>query len=82
MVQTQYVRRSIESAYRGKILANDGTVLVGQADAWNLFAEPKIVEEDIEISRSLAPILVNDGFDTKKVIDEEFRIKEILSRIF
>ena len=76
--QPQHVRKSIESAYRGKILSSDGTILVGQADSWNLFAEPYLIEDVNKAARSLADVLVEDRHDSIAVKAEEDRIAGLI----
>lgn len=77
--QPQHERRSTESAYRGKILSSDGSIIVGQADSWNLYAEPRLIDNASEISYKLAKILVEDESDSLSVKNEEERIKSLLS---
>ncbi len=77
--QTQHERKSVESAYRGKILSSDNSILVGQADSWNLFAEPPLIKDTRRISSGLALILAEDKLDSKSVKTEEERINALIS---
>lgn len=77
--QPQHIRKSVEAAYRGKILASDGSILVGQADSWNLFAEPINIDNGEGLAKDLAPLLVEDANDSKAVREEEQRIKDAIS---
>lgn len=76
--QPQHVRKSIESAYRGKIMSSDGTILVGQADSWNLFAEPYLIEDINKAARNLSEILVSDKYESEIRKNEEERIAGLI----
>ena len=78
-VRPQHEKKSIEVAYRGKILASDGTVLVGQADSWNLFAEPKRMINSNSDAEKLSQLLVEDVYDTKMLGEEVRRIESLVS---
>ncbi len=77
--QPQHERRSIESAYRGRILSSDNTILVGQADSWNLFAEPFLIDDTGKTAYGLAKVLIRDRSDSKAVYDEEERIRVLIN---
>ncbi len=75
----QHQRRSIQTSYRGKILASDGSILVGQADSWTLFAEPKLITDPTTIARRLAPLLTDIRGNNLLASSEEVKIKSLLA---
>ena len=79
MVRPQYERNVVESAGRGRIFTENGSILVGRADSWNLFAEPKRIDHPKETSSMLAELLAQDADDRKTITEEGFRIHSLIS---
>ena len=79
LVAPQHERKSVETAYRGKILASDGSILVGSADSWNLFAEPYKIKNPDVVAEKLAPLLITDKYDSKALSEEKNTLNTILT---
>ena len=79
MVRPQYERNVVESAGRGRIFSANGSILVGQADSWNLFAEPKRIDDPKETSSVLAELLAEEAGDRKMIKEEGLRIYSLIS---
>src|SRR3972149_9684317 len=79
LASPQRVSKNIETSYRGKILASDGSIIVGQADSWNVFAEPQIIDNPEFVSKLLAQNLVSDKFDSITLKNEIQRIYSLIS---
>lgn len=72
---------NILSAPRGNILAADGTWLVARKQDWQVFATPKEFKKKIsEIATLLAPFFVDDDKDQNLLLNEENRLKTVLSK--
>ena len=83
----QYASGETISAFRGDILASDGTWLVASSEAWLVYASlPKIEEESKKIAEKLAPFFVekennnNKGEYQEKLLIEIDRLEVLLSR--
>lgn len=82
----QYKGSKKTTASRGNIYANDGTWLAVMRTNWLLFAEiPKINKPSKEIANLLAPIFVEDNFESRDeykaaLLNEVDRIQSLLDR--
>lgn len=58
--ESQYRRTVTHVGQRGKIMTNDGYILVNNAPVYRLFAEPHVLKKTpLEVSHSIAPLLVD-----------------------
>ncbi|MBU0570024.1 penicillin-binding protein 2 [Patescibacteria group bacterium] len=82
----QYASGETISAFRGDILASDGTWLAASSEAWLVYASlPKIEDEPKKIAEELAPFFVEKENDNKEEYQEKLlieidRLESMLSR--
>lgn len=78
--RNQHTTATVTAAPRGNILASDGTPWVARVQAWNIWANPHLLDESISvIAGKLAPI-VTETDDTIAIEAEKERIQTVLSK--
>ena len=79
--RNQYTDTSVLKAKRGEILANDESWLVANGIAWRLYVSIPDLEIRPEIlAEKIAPLLVEDKEDKKKLSTEIDKIKNLLGK--
>ncbi|OGM88494.1 hypothetical protein A2594_02040 [Candidatus Woesebacteria bacterium RIFOXYD1_FULL_41_28] len=84
--RNQHTTSTLTSAPRGNILASDGTPWVARMNAWDIWANPRILNySPLEVARKLSPLLAEDyltGNDAVKeaVLAEEQRLLPLLKK--
>lgn len=79
--RSQHQSGEILSAPRGNILANDGSPLVAEREAWLVYAFlPEVKDAPNKIADSLAPFFVEDANDKNALLSEAGRLKSLLSK--
>lgn len=78
--RNQHTTATVTAAPRGNILASDGSPWVARVGAWNIWANPHLLDESTGvIAGKLAPI-VTETDDTIAIEAEKERIRAVLSK--
>ncbi len=79
--KNQHNTSTVTSAPRGNILASDGTPWVARIPAWNVWANPRIMDISAsEMSKKITPILVDGEIDEATLSQERDRIRTLLEK--
>ena len=77
----QYRTSEVVTAPRGNIKASDGSYLALRTDAWLVFASPQeITSSKSDVANKLAPFFVEEKDDRQALLDEVFRIEDVISK--
>src|SRR3989304_3113286 len=77
----QYRTSEVVTAPRGNIKASDGSYLALRTDAWLVFASPQeITASKSDVANKLAPFFVEEKDDRQALLDEVFRIEDVISK--
>ncbi len=79
--QLQYQRQQSVTSNRGSIFSADGSFWATDENDWLLFAmKSEIKESPRVIANTLAPLLVDDSKDQKKLLEKTQTLEEILDK--
>lgn len=83
--RNQHSSSTLTSAPRGNILASDGTPWVARVPAWNLWANPRLLETSKDIvANKIAPLTyekeTEDEDEYKGILNEKGRLVSLLSK--
>ena len=79
--KNQYNSSKIISAPRGNILASDGSYWVVRAQAWLIWANPRLLKDSVrETANKLAPFFVEDPNDKQSLLQEAVRLEALLGK--